>query len=112
MQIKVSSFCYEAYSCCVYWTGPPATLHDGTPVAVKVQYPGVADSISNDLDNLSILLRYSGLLPRGLFLDNTIRTARKEMLQETGYEVESQSMERASDNLQGGAPSSCLLFKI
>lgn len=29
-----------------------ATLHDGRQVAVKVQYPGVADSIDSDLKNL------------------------------------------------------------
>lgn len=34
-----------------------ATLPDGTDVAVKVQYPGVADSIDSDLKNLERLVR-------------------------------------------------------
>src|SRR4051812_4494857 len=50
----------------------------GKPVAVKVQYPGVAKSIDSDLNNLSILLTASRLLPRGMFLDKTIANARTE----------------------------------
>ena len=49
----------------------------GMPVVVKVQYPGVADSIDADLDNLGILLAASRLLPKGLYLDKTIANARK-----------------------------------
>ena len=30
-----------------------ATLHDGREVAVKVQYPGIADALAADLDRLS-----------------------------------------------------------
>ncbi|EAW08678.1 protein kinase COQ8 [Aspergillus clavatus NRRL 1] len=55
------------------------------PVAVKVQYPGVADSIDSDLNNLSILLTASRLLPRGLYLDKTIANARTELGWECDY---------------------------
>jgi hypothetical protein len=34
-----------------------AKLHDGREVAVKVQYPGVAESIDSDLKNLQRLVR-------------------------------------------------------
>ncbi|KAJ5166388.1 Protein ABC1 [Penicillium canariense] len=57
----------------------------GKPVAVKVQYPGVADSIDSDLSNLSILLTASRLLPRGLYLDKTIANARTELAWECDY---------------------------
>jgi aarF domain-containing kinase len=57
----------------------------GKPVAVKVQYPGVADSIDSDLNNLSILLTASRLLPRGLYLDKTIANARTELAWECDY---------------------------
>ncbi|RHZ58743.1 protein kinase COQ8 [Aspergillus thermomutatus] len=57
----------------------------GQPVAVKVQYPGVADSIDSDLNNLSILLTASRLLPRGLYLDKTIANARTELAWECDY---------------------------
>jgi len=58
---------------------------NGARVAVKVQYPGVADSIDSDLNNLSILLTASRLLPKGLFLDKTIANARTELAWECDY---------------------------
>jgi aarF domain-containing kinase len=58
---------------------------NGAPVAVKVQYPGVADSIDSDLSNLAILLTASRLLPKGLFLDKTIANARTELAWECDY---------------------------
>lgn len=57
----------------------------GQEVAVKVQYPGVAQSIDSDLNNLSILLTASRLLPKGLFLDKTIANARTELGWECDY---------------------------
>ncbi|EEP78231.1 ABC1 [Uncinocarpus reesii 1704] len=63
-----------------------ATLKEtGQRVAVKVQYPGVADSIDSDLNNLSILLTASRLLPKGLYLDKTIANARTELAWECDY---------------------------
>ncbi|PWY82984.1 ABC1-domain-containing protein [Aspergillus heteromorphus CBS 117.55] len=62
----------------------------GQPVAVKIQYPGVADSIDSDLSNLSILLTASRLLPRGLYLDKTIANARTELAWECDYLREAQ----------------------
>ncbi|CAI6333773.1 unnamed protein product [Periconia digitata] len=57
----------------------------GQTVAVKVQYPGVANSIDSDLNNLSVLLTASRLLPKGLFLDKTIANARTELGWECDY---------------------------
>ncbi|KAF2231878.1 ABC1-domain-containing protein [Viridothelium virens] len=63
-----------------------ATLKSSnSPVAVKIQYPGVASSISSDLSNLSLLLTASRLLPKGLFLDKTIANARIELAWECDY---------------------------
>ena len=56
-----------------------------TKVAVKVQYPGVADSIESDLSNLSMLVKATGLAPPGLFLDNVIRVGRDELKVECDY---------------------------
>ena len=57
----------------------------GQEVAVKVQYPGVSSSIDSDLNNLSVLLTASRLLPSGLFLDRTIANARTELAWECDY---------------------------
>lgn len=45
---------------------------DGRDVAVKIQYPGVADGIDADIDNLVSLLSVSGLLPKGMFIDEFV----------------------------------------
>ncbi len=66
-----------------------ATLKStGKKVAVKVQFPGVADSINSDLDNLSMLLTASKMLPKGLYLNKTIDNARTELGWECDYERE------------------------
>lgn len=66
----------------------------GEEVAVKVQYPGVAQSIDSDLNNLSILLTASRLLPKGLYLDKTIANARVELSWECDYLREAKMAER------------------
>ncbi|KAH3903380.1 related to Probable serine/threonine-protein kinase COQ8, mitochondrial [Saccharomycodes ludwigii] len=62
-----------------------AVLADGTEVVVKVQYPGVKESIDSDLNNLLMLLTASRLLPKGLFLDKTVENARTELKWECDY---------------------------
>jgi aarF domain-containing kinase len=57
-------------------------------VAVKVQYPGVSNSIESDLSNLSMLVKATGLAPPGLFLDNVIRVGREELKVECDYRRE------------------------
>ncbi|ORY16111.1 ubiquinone biosynthesis protein-like protein coq-8 [Clohesyomyces aquaticus] len=69
------------------------------PVAVKVQYPGVANSIDSDLSNLSILLTASRLLPKGLYLDKTIANARTELGWECNYLREADCQTRFRDLL-------------
>lgn len=66
----------------------------GQRVAVKVQYPGVADSIDSDLNNLAVLLTASRLLPKGLYLDKTIANARTELAWECDYVREAECGKR------------------
>jgi aarF domain-containing kinase len=68
-------------------------------VAVKVQYPGVANSIDSDLSNLAILLTASRLLPKGLFLDKTIANARTELAWECDYIREAECVRRFEELL-------------
>ncbi|GAB1314904.1 hypothetical protein MFIFM68171_05114 [Madurella fahalii] len=72
-----------------------ATLKsNGARVAVKIQFPGVADSINSDLDNLAILLAATKLLPKGLYLNKTIDNARTELAWECDYAREAECAER------------------
>lgn len=77
-----------------------ATLKsNGARVAVKIQFPGVADSINSDLDNLGILLAATKLLPKGLYLNKTIANARTELTWECDYEREAQCAQKYRDLL-------------
>ena len=58
------------------------------PVAVKVQFPNVADSIESDLGYVKMLLTAGSLLPKGLFLDKTIQVMKLELHEECDYERE------------------------
>lgn len=79
-----------------------AVLKDGAKrVAVKIQFPGVADSINSDLDNLSILLTATKLLPKGLYLNKTIDNARRELGWECDYEREANCLKRYREHLAG-----------
>ncbi|KAK8031512.1 molecular chaperone [Apiospora arundinis] len=72
-----------------------ATLKStGEKVAVKIQFPGVADSINSDLDNLSMLLAASNMLPKGLYLNKTIDNARTELGWECDYVREAECGEK------------------
>jgi len=48
-------------------------MKDGMKVAMKIQYPGVADSIDSDIENVKLLLNYTNLIPEGLYLDRAIK---------------------------------------
>lgn len=48
-------------------------MKSGLKVAMKIQYPGVADSIESDMENVRLILDYTNLIPKGLFLDNAIK---------------------------------------
>ncbi|XP_075926621.1 atypical kinase COQ8B, mitochondrial-like [Petromyzon marinus] len=65
-----------------------ARLHDGRQVAMKVQYPGVAQSIESDVENLMMVLSVSKLLPEGLFVENVVEVLGRELAWECDYERE------------------------
>lgn len=75
-------------------------LGDGRLCALKVQYPGVAESIDADLANLRRLAHYTGALPKTLFVDNIIKVARDELLAECDYAAEAASTRRYGALLQ------------
>lgn len=71
-----------------------ATLLSGERVAIKIQYPGVADSIASDLLNLKRLVTYTNILPRGLYIDEIIRVGQEELTAECDYVAEAANQER------------------
>lgn len=62
-----------------------AILHNGQEVAVKVQYPGVARGINSDIDNLVGVMKVWNIFPKGMFIDNIVEVAKKELAWEVDY---------------------------
>jgi predicted unusual protein kinase regulating ubiquinone biosynthesis (AarF/ABC1/UbiB family) len=71
-----------------------AQLEDGTPIAVKVQYPGVAEAIGSDLANLSTLFGMVGIAARGLDPGPMVEDLRRGIAAELNYRLEAESQSR------------------
>jgi len=74
-------------------------LPDGRMCAVKVQYPGVAESITSDINNLKTLLSIGNFLPAGLYIDSVMAVAREELAAECDYLREAAAQERFRANV-------------
>ncbi len=74
-----------------------ARLHDGTEVAVKVQYPGVAEALHADLANTELLVTFfkivKGVVPQYRNFD--VRAVADEVAERIGEELD-YGMERAN----------------
>ncbi|GMF13159.1 unnamed protein product [Phytophthora lilii] len=77
-----------------------ATLLNGDRVAIKIQYPGVAESIGSDLLNLKRLVTYTNILPRGLYIDEIIRVGKEELTAECDYLNEAENQERFKELIE------------
>ena len=78
-----------------------AMTHDGHDLAIKVQYPGIAESIDADVDNVATLLRISGVLPTGLNLSPMLVAAKHQLHEEADYIREGAQMARFGALLAG-----------
>lgn len=68
-----------------------AVTHDGRAVAVKVQYPGIAEAVDTDLRNLNLLLPIVKRLAPGLDVRALAAELRERIGEELDYEIEAQN---------------------
>ncbi len=78
-----------------------ALTKDGRDLAVKVQYPGVRESIDSDVDNLAALLKVSGLIPEGLDIGPILADAKAQLRNEADYLREAGLLGRYRALLEG-----------
>ncbi len=85
-----------------------ARLHDGRAVAVKIQYPGVADAIGADLKNTELLATFLSLIIGGVFarrLNFDLRGAARELgvriAEELDYRHEAASQAEFAEYYRG-----------
>ena len=67
------------------------TLHDGRRVALKIQYPGIAEALESDLRNASMIMRLARAIAPGLDAKEVAEELRLRVMEELDYEYEAQS---------------------
>src|SRR5207249_8855642 len=70
-----------------------AITRDGRAVAVKVQYPGIARSITSDLRNVGLLRRIVGAAFPGLDTRSLVDELGERLQEEVDYAREAESQE-------------------
>jgi predicted unusual protein kinase regulating ubiquinone biosynthesis (AarF/ABC1/UbiB family) len=70
------------------------TLKTGQEVAIKVQYPGVAESLESDLSNLASMLNLGRVLVDRRRLDDYLAEVRLAIIAEADYEAEGRNLDR------------------
>jgi predicted unusual protein kinase regulating ubiquinone biosynthesis (AarF/ABC1/UbiB family) len=85
-----------------------ARLHDGRDVAVKIQYPGVADAICADLKNTELLATFlslvlGGLSSRRMSLDlrGVAREISVRIVEELDYRLEAANQAEFAEHYRG-----------
>ncbi|MFT6990161.1 MAG: putative unusual protein kinase regulating ubiquinone biosynthesis (AarF/ABC1/UbiB family) [Paraglaciecola sp.] len=63
-------------------------------LAVKIQYPGIKQSINSDVDNVATLIKMTGLLPKGLDIKPLLTEAKKQLHDEADYALEARYLEQ------------------
>jgi predicted unusual protein kinase regulating ubiquinone biosynthesis (AarF/ABC1/UbiB family) len=74
---------------------------DGLPVAVKVQYPGIAEMMAADLDNVSLLRRMLRVTAPSQDVEGLIAELRERVLEELDYRREAANQQRLHDYFAG-----------
>ena len=70
-----------------------AETTDGRQLALKIQFPGVRESIDSDIDNLGFLARTLGMVPKGTDPQPLLDEARRQLHQEADYQAEAEALE-------------------
>lgn len=76
-----------------------ALTRDGELLAIKVQYPGVAQSIDSDVDNVASLLKFGGLFPEELDMAPMLAAAKEQLHEEADYIREGEQMQLYAERL-------------
>jgi len=78
-----------------------AVLCDGRRVAVKVQYPGVAEAIAADMQNAGLILRMAKALAPGLDAKAAAEELKERVMEELDYELEAQNQRAFARGYRG-----------
>ncbi|XP_067221788.1 atypical kinase COQ8B, mitochondrial [Chanodichthys erythropterus] len=98
---KLSSFEEKPFAAASIGQVHHGVLLNGREIAMKIQYPGVAESIHSDINNLMSVLKMSVMLPDGLFADSSLEVLQRELAWECDYKREAECAKRFRNLLEG-----------
>ncbi|AGA89222.1 putative unusual protein kinase [Thioflavicoccus mobilis 8321] len=70
-----------------------AETRDGRRLALKIQFPGVRESIDSDVDNMRFLSRTLGMMPKNMDVGPMLDETRRQLHREADYLAEADAME-------------------
>jgi predicted unusual protein kinase regulating ubiquinone biosynthesis (AarF/ABC1/UbiB family) len=82
---------HEAFAAASIGQVHRAELLDGRKVAVKIQYPGIAEAMEADLRNAGTIVRLAKAIAPGLDAKAIAEEIRERMMEELDYEYEAQN---------------------
>jgi predicted unusual protein kinase regulating ubiquinone biosynthesis (AarF/ABC1/UbiB family) len=78
-----------------------AITHDGRAVAVKVQYPGIAETIEADLGNVALLRRMLKITAPSQDVESLLAELRERVTEELDYRREARNQQMFADYYRG-----------
>ncbi|SOV13365.1 ABC1 family, putative [Plasmodium gaboni] len=82
---KFDYFNYEPFASASIGQVHDAIINKNKKVAVKIQYPGVYESIDSDIKNLLFINQYTNLILKNLYIENLCNVIKKELKCECDY---------------------------
>lgn len=70
---------------------------DGSMLAVKIQYPGISESINSDVDNVASLIKLTGIIPSELDFTPLLSEAKRQLHDEADYQREATMLNQYRD---------------
>jgi predicted unusual protein kinase regulating ubiquinone biosynthesis (AarF/ABC1/UbiB family) len=95
------SFGHEAAAAASIGQVHRAVLPDGRAVAVKIQYPGVAEAIAADMQNAGMIMRMAKALAPGLDASAAATELKERVMEELDYELEAQKQRSFARGYRG-----------
>jgi len=78
-----------------------AITHDGLAVAVKVQYPGIAEAMTSDLANADLLFGALGGMFPGMDSKPLVAELKERLVEELDYEIEASNQRHFAEHYRG-----------
>ena len=98
---RFTQFNYEPLAAASIGQVHRALARDGRDLALKIQYPGVAQSIDSDVENMAMFLRMARVLPIEMDISGIIAEVKRQLREEADYRIEAGHLQRYGKLMTG-----------